>query len=326
MVPTSTAGTIVVDGDSVGFLLGIRLSSSDAALITDGFPPHVRELDLRMDRLRRSLGFPGDGPGDIQNIHGVFATSDGIWGYDIGRVVFVELHRENTPQNGLRRRLVRGPGMMTALTPLDDSTVVALSAGAYGITVLPNATVTRVNLISGRVSWYGEDRPAIDRSVDSLVPRSRRYLREQGFGCADTSRRRFLRGNLLSTIVEVVAMDDGRVIRNWRGPYDVSPPIIQTPAGRFVDTDAQVMRAGYIACAADRDGVWVAFSGANMRAPKDAPLPASTELHRYDWNGRLIRMTVLSPAIADFAVTDDGRTLFGVGHDRVSLLRFHLDG
>lgn len=106
---------------------------------------------------------------------------------------------------------------------------------------------------------------------------------------------------------------DGSIVTKTRGPHDVTASFRVVDDRFYWNEDNQ---SGYVEAFGTQRFFYLRWSGRRL----DGPLNTTTELHQFDWHGRLLQTFKLDQAVLAFAVSSTDDRLWGYVEDLHPLL------
>lgn len=261
--------------------------------------------------LERSFGPRGRGPGEFErawSVDPVPGSEGAFWVYDLTlrRSTYVDLEEDGgePAKVGDRMMLIRSDQMV--LDPVhiggEILTLGLFQAGRIGHLDGDGRLVST----SGPTPLPGLDLPA--------------FVRQHAYQSRmkpNPSRTRLAVATRHADVLEIYDAH-GRRLAVGERPFNFEPAFeVKEKGGSPALASGDALRFGYVDLATTDDRIYALFSGRTRGGSPPGEAVFGRYVHVFDWTGRLRQVLELDVPILALAVTEDGRTLYGIRHDPV---------
>lgn len=272
--------------------------------------PHLSVVDISTGNIEARIGKHGNGP--LEFMSPGRSTRDPIddsiwWVFDYDNIRWTAIALDNHPRIIEQIRLSRLP--MWPETPIWMDDDEALVHGIFYGFPFVKISIDRKHRRIESFRRFTGPQPFSQKTIDHgtglrMVNRS--------FMAVRPSKDLFVVAYQFGNQIDIFSTN-GAIVTKTRGPHDVTASFRIVDDRFYWNEDNQ---SGYVEAFGTQRFFYLRWSGRRL----DGPLNTTTELHQFDWHGRLRQTFKLDQAVLAFAVSSTDDRLWGYVEDLHPLL------
>jgi len=315
---TSATGARVIGGEAQILNPTALAVAGEYLVVADAEAPFLRLFSAGDGRLVNQAGREGEGPREFRSIAGISVETSPSG--EIGIMAF----------DYRLQRLTRLVIADTGLAYVDSDTKITIEGGAAGLAALSNGTLVATGVFRPEAFTVLDAGGAVLRrggEIPFLSERVTASLAQQvidGRVAVEVGGSRLAIAARYAGRIDIYDTDTG-TRDSVMAPMPFEPEI-RTRSNGAMDVFVQdgQTRFGYLAVASSRCCIYGLFSG-RTRSDLLARKTLSTQLHVFDWNGKLRKVVNLDRDLRLIAVNPEGSALFGLSPDpEPTVFRYEL--
>ncbi len=299
---------ILSESEVLGLPSDIAIIGNRLVVIDMSGDPALLVFDRASGVFERSLGGPGEGPGEFKvawSLDPVPGSDLDLWVYDISltRLTKISLVPNPVQARDVNGEIVslRSEGMPTGPLWLDDDTIVSLG-------LFPGGRLAFFDNSGAQTASTGSVPPG-----PSNVPASVRQHAYQATMVVHPRRRMLAAVTRRASKIEIYRSDGSPIVQvDGPLPFEVTYALRSSPRGPVFKTEPY-HRLGYIDGTGSSEYIFALFSGRTWGEFSDRA-GFGRFVHIFDWDGTFKRALRLDQDVLSIAVDKESTTLYAVRH------------